>query len=1097
MALAGGIVTAVAALAVLIVASYIIYIQCRKAFANVKWTLEIIFIGLVLTASIGVKLAVFCAMDNLCTFLDGFNACIRAIYAGIGGLTFEGLESFADTNVIMQLQCAYFASSAYAGIMTLIIISAKANYEVYSWLCMHMPFFKYRKNIHVITALTEETLYLAQDIKQKDRRAIVAFAGPTLEAFDRRNELCREAMALGVLYWSYSPSKRRETNNRREKSIFRCLFWFQPRSNHNRFDRKYCVYAFEAKDHIPQEENNLELIATDVRARSQRKDKLRIEYFLLTQREINYQAYQQISDELRHEFCAAGRSTSQDQTDVTPAANQSQTDPDAALSQEEKEKQAKQKQQEEEELKKREQLSKEYFAGYVVLNIWCEALTIGRQTIRQLMTVPVDNNHRTVADMLAAGNDGIRVWTIGFAATGQAITGELYTQTAGVDEHNKPRDFFVDVFDPDANELGGIYRATRPRAYFLNDDVIAADEKWQSLQNEYDESVNGISAVSARTKESCRQYLKGTALPLHCRGISTLPIFRFHNVSCNEFMFFERIDKHVGVEYRKNEYSQSVHAVTAALNKETGRDVKEVLRYAQQSTMPEYPQFIVVSTGDDYRNVQLANAIVQDIVNESNPKKIVGNEAPKPADDKSQQSQREQQDAHKETAKTPQQALVVGGDGAAGLPTDHFTMQYIIVNVWDKRNARLLVKGNGTWNKAHDVLIAKDYVLLVVGNNDQIYTTDTMHAGQAAIDYNHTYEAFCRLVNAAETKTDNKPDKDADKPTAGNKTEEKADADRQAASSTKEDDKTLAQYIKAVCGKNWPAMAATTGGDAGQEQVDISAKKTVPSPTDGNGANEPVDDDVAKRRYTELKMLYYALQHRRQKYSESMPEESAATQDKTVDDKAGVPDKENTRKTRRKAVNNGAQSAKNTGAESGTATTDDTKNKKAVQKTRTKAAKRSLAEKIQKEVMQQVQDKIQSLGLEPTQKDAIVAACNELLTLFGMDNPDLLYAKTDLWGRESTVDATMYAPVLRSYYQRVISDNPDKELDGIACLCRMEHERWQRKHWVNGWVYKKDGDKSLRQHQCLCPIENTDDGDIISDLANVLWAISTLLGAQK
>ncbi len=106
MALAGGILSAVAVLALLIVGTYAVYIKLRQKYANVKWTLEIVCIGFVLAVSIGVKMAVFCLADKLCTFLDGFNACIRAIYAGIGGLTFEGLESFAEKELIIQLQCA-------------------------------------------------------------------------------------------------------------------------------------------------------------------------------------------------------------------------------------------------------------------------------------------------------------------------------------------------------------------------------------------------------------------------------------------------------------------------------------------------------------------------------------------------------------------------------------------------------------------------------------------------------------------------------------------------------------------------------------------------------------------------------------------------------------------------------------------------------------------------------------------------------------------------------------------------------------------------------------------------------------------------------
>lgn len=771
-----GALSSIACLLALFVFSCWLYFVIRKRHAHAKFAVEAAFIFVAISISILAKMAIFFTLQQRHEFIDGFNTFLQAIYAGIGGLTFEGLESFEGDSVSVLLQWLYFASSVYAGVTTLFIISAKANYEFYSALyfrSLEIGRIKNR-NVHVITALTEETMYLARDIREKDAKAVVVFASPTLEPFDRQSDLCREVMARGYLYWSYSKDKKKP------QSIASVLH-LNKQNNKDNFNLHFVVYAFDSKDHIPQEENNLDLVFDDIFARIAQKDNLRVEYCLLTRREINFQAYGQLNNEMILKYAQSnvdGKTLKECRNDVwkkyqedvekrtlalEKAKNERKLSPnDCSFATEEVfdsllEKYSAKDIRCENVLeffladdgfakffltgeecfgkswKALANAIKEDYAKAVVLNVWCEAFAIGRQTIETLFATNVNNAQSlcskgngnkatkkyTFADYLAQTNDGIRIWTIGFSITGQSLTNELFVQTTGVDETGATRDFMADVFDMNAQELGGIYCASRPDTYYLYDKTTQQNAEWQNLVLTFDNwcAEHGVELGNAELLFDCRKYLLNTALPLHFRNQlvtkngtnkeMATPIFSFHSVSCNEFAFFDTIDQHMGAECKSRKYNDAVSTVlqkideTLAQNTSEGdiaaadqlQKLRAVLQNASESTMPAYPQVIVISTGDDYRNIRLANFLVQDISNEYSGR-AKGNK------------------------------------------------QYIVVNVWDKHNNPLIASGNGTWNETHDVLIADDFVVFVVGNNDKIYTYDSIVGCAREENYNATYQGM-------------------------------------------------------------------------------------------------------------------------------------------------------------------------------------------------------------------------------------------------------------------------------------------------------------------------------------------------------------------
>lgn len=968
-----GAVSSIACLLAVFVFSCWLYFVIRKKHAHAKFAVEAAFIFVAISISILAKMAIFFTLQQRHEFIDGFNTFLQAIYAGIGGLTFEGLESFEGDSVSVLLQWFYFASSVYAGVTTLFIISAKANYEFYSALyfrSLDLGRIKNR-NVHVITALTEETMYLARDIREHDAQAVVVFASPTLEPFDRQNELCREVMARGYLYWSYSKDKKKT------QSIASVLH-LNKQNNKEDFNLHFVVYAFDSKDHIPQEENNLDLVFDDILARIANKDNLRVEYCLLTRREINFQAYGQLNNEMILKYAQSnlsGKTLNEHRKDVWKKYQEDvakrMTDLEkakmerASLSPNESpvateevfdsllEKYGAQDISCENVLeffladegfakffftgagcfgkswKALANAIKEDYAKAVVLNVWCEAFAIGRQTIETMFATNVCNAQSpakgngtkatqkyTFADYLAQTDDGIRIWTIGFSITGQSLTNELFVQTTGVDEKGATRDFMADVFDMDAAELGGIYCASRPGNYYLYNETIQQNAEWQNLLATFDNwcAERGGELGNAELLSDCRKYLQDTALPLHFRNqlaekngtdkeIAT-PIFSFHPVSCNEFAFFDTIDQHMGAECKSHKYNNAVSAVLQKLDETLAQNTQEgdiaaaeqlqklraVLQSASESTMPAYPQVIVISTGDDYRNIRLANFLVQDISNE-----------------------------HSGSTKG--------------------NKQYIVVNVWDKHNNPLIVSGNGTWNENHDVLIADDFVVLVVGNNDKIYTYASIVGRTSEENYNATYQGMSTWMYDSKL--------------------------------IMPDSNILVSNI-----------------------IKDDAPKWLKSP-----------EECVEKSHEQCEYLLQTMQ--------------------TV-----------------------------FGLIAGKGNADHG-------------------------------------NIDSKWVDEATNVLNKLIP----GNAVLDFGKLDIWRKESTRSATLFAPVHRQTYLELCKKckNNKGEVDLVRVYSRLsvlEHCRWVRMHQINGWVYNKQKMEIVRHHNCILPFVDLQNDVILYDTLNAMWAIA-------
>ena len=212
-------------------------------------------------------------------------------------------------------------------------------------------------------------------------------------------------MANGFLYWSYVKN---------DKSIAKILHLNN--YNFNDYDKDFCVFAFETDNHTPKEEVNLDFVLSDVKNRinAKKQDKLRIEYFILSNRNVNYQAYQDRIDELKK-------------------------------------------------LDKSDAFSKRY-----VFHIWNEANEVARLAVQKVLG-------DGLRDELATDwGKGLAVYSIGFGGIAEAITNKFFVQTPGIKIEKTQgadvcvsRPYFVRAFEKEEDSMG-IFRGRHPRYRFID-----------------------------------------------------------------------------------------------------------------------------------------------------------------------------------------------------------------------------------------------------------------------------------------------------------------------------------------------------------------------------------------------------------------------------------------------------------------------------------------------------------------------------------------------------------------------------------------------------------------------------------------------------
>ena len=98
------------------------------------------------------------------------------------------------------------------------------------------------------------------------------------------------------------------------------------------------------------------------------------------------------------------------------------------------------------------------------------------------------------------------------------------------------------------------------------------------------------------------------------------------------------------------------------------------------------------------------------------------------------------------------------------------------------------------------------------------------------------------------------------------------------------------------------------------------------------------------------------------------------------------------------------------------------------------------------------------------------------------DEAHAMWRGLDLWSRESTLAAYRFAPIWRA---KAREHNGAIDTKEYMHLLRIEHERWVRKHIMEGWRYNGTTNKKWRCHNALVPMEFVEAGSIAYDIFNV------------
>ena len=170
-----GIIRGFLIVVVLYTAFMWVYFAMRKR-TQIKFAAEIAVVAIVLVLSVaGKALVTFVTVkaEDPSAGSDSWNGTAvfyYAIYQAIGGLSFEGLADYGiyETGRMMF----YAGSSLVAGLVALSIITFSLSYEIYSYFAWNNFPVRKGSKIYVFTAITEDSLALAHSIDEENKKII-------------------------------------------------------------------------------------------------------------------------------------------------------------------------------------------------------------------------------------------------------------------------------------------------------------------------------------------------------------------------------------------------------------------------------------------------------------------------------------------------------------------------------------------------------------------------------------------------------------------------------------------------------------------------------------------------------------------------------------------------------------------------------------------------------------------------------------------------------------------------------------------------------------------------------------------------------------
>ena len=557
------------------------YFKLRQKHPERKFMNEIIIMGGTIAVSFIARFVVailYVQQDSggFNSVWDGISSGLFALYALIGGLTFEGTYAPNDFLGMIDVgaQILYYGAVAYAGVSTLLILSTCVSYEVYSFFKIG-GFLRKFDTVYIFPDVTEEALIMAADIdkveKSRPHRSSYAilFMGNELEAFDNKDELHRQIMDRGYIYWSYAKVADKD----KELSLLKKLHYTQKGClkrdkgfNHNKMVH---VFSLRSDENLYAAENhNSNFIFDDVYALLNdyckclsKFNKMAVEttpiptvvnYYLLTHGDINYEFYNTRISTIVDEFFKANFVENDNVVDQYGKTIS----------------------------------KKQMILRSIQLHILSEAKLTADDLVTRWHDVYVgpsskgDYDRYRQSTLPSAGNV-YRTAIFGFGKTGQYALNSIFTATsnvAKVDGKYVSSQFIADVYDVTADKRSGEFAYSHPLFLCRSDNVDHMPvSNEQLIQWGKDASNDALRYIYDRAQASPLKMTKDQVW-----DDMAFPIIDYHRVSCLRQDFMNSIDKSLGL-FDKD----SVH----------------------------YNSF-VVSMGNDEDNLVMANILIDDFKHE-------------------------------------------------------------------------------------------------------------------------------------------------------------------------------------------------------------------------------------------------------------------------------------------------------------------------------------------------------------------------------------------------------------------------------------------------------------------------------------------------
>ncbi|MBQ7243344.1 MAG: hypothetical protein IJS52_03980 [Bacilli bacterium] len=447
-----------------------------------------------------------------------------------------------------------------------------------------------------------------------------------------------------------------------------------------------------------------------------------VAYYILTKRKIDYQAYQDKIERMQEEYSKLFMHVDDESVQTRAKAITLEIEINKEENLDKRKKLIREKEVIEKDQKKRWKAAMPFS-----VHVWNESDAIAREA-QSFVLEGKD-------DRIVPRESQTWAWTIGFGATGQAISKAIYCFTSNVGRDGVASRYLCDVFDPDsAEKLINQVRLDMPLAVCLSSEVAR-----ESLYDVYASSCTTIyekyfSNYQDANAGDILEELRGTPFvlrrhsgdpviegkmaydPENIQTLMTalreelpLPCFVFHNYAAGadrmRSMFFDlggrsaRAQGDLPTEETHGQKTAQIFELTSEIMKEDAAPSTRPSPYIEFVDQ-KYPDYIVIAAGDDYENIRIANSFVRHFQHFATGHRIT-----------------------------------------------------IFVNIWDDKNNNLLFGFNRQGDdpdKQKQIIDLGVVRLIIVGNNEDIYKCSAILEDKNAMNFNAVYAEVAKSLDPKE-----------------------------------------------------------------------------------------------------------------------------------------------------------------------------------------------------------------------------------------------------------------------------------------------------------------------------------------------------------